>query len=98
MSNLNFFEPLSANACEMIVGGHGGGNSVSNASHVRSAAAGDAGTAGAVDAPGVADFVNGAHGLGFDHISADTVGKDGDRTNRHGTLNTPSGKAVNPAG
>lgn len=98
MSSLNFFESLSASACEKIVGGHGSGSSVSNASHVRSAVAGDAGTADAVDAPGVAGFVNGAHGLGFDHIAADTVGQDGDRTNRHGTLSTPSGRDVNPAG
>ena len=99
MTNATFFETLSASACEMIVGGHAGhGTPISNAGNVRSDSAGNAGTADAVDAPGAADFVNGAHGLGFNHIAANTVGQDGDRTQRHGTLNTPSGNAVNPAG
>jgi hypothetical protein len=99
MTNTHFFENLTDSSCEMIVGGSAGqGTPISNAENVRSDSAGNAGTAGTVNAPEAADFVNGAHGLGFNHIAANTVGQDGDRTQRHGTLDTPSGNAVNPAG
>jgi hypothetical protein len=103
MTNATFFETLSASACEMIVGGvgdhdHSSGDPISNAGNVRSASAGDAGTAVTVEAPGAADFVNDAHGLGFDHISAGTVGQGGKRADRHGPLVLPNKKVVNPAG
>jgi hypothetical protein len=102
MTNATFFETLSASACEMIVGGMGdhdhSGDPISNAGTLRSESAGDAGTAETVQAPGAADFVNEAHGLGFDHISAGTVGKGGNRAGRHGKLVLPNTKVVNPAG